>query len=280
MIQYLNPTATSSMSNGYFVAFHQGNSALIEQYEAKNLGIQEADFAQYKSKIKQINDAVLSTQGSDKTSLIQTYDDERDNLYRFVRNIFANLKNATQTELKSLYPTAKSKILKVYGSNLASENYQEETAHINGFIVDVRKYFGKDLETLNLSAALTALEAANNNFQAAFLNRSDELAGIELGATKKLRSDIEDLYAKMACAINYGASRTDATDETSVSVCTFCTDFIAVHNQYSSEVKQSIKLGKALSKKDSSNENGNKTDNENKTDDKPSENPGGFADLG
>jgi len=280
MIQYLNPTAASSMNNGYFVAFHQGNCALIDQYEAKNLGIQEADFLQYKAKIKQINDAVLKTQGSDKTAVIAAYDEERDKLFRYVRNVLANLKYSTDAELAALYATAQAKILKVYPSSIASENNQEETAHINGFLVDVRKFFAKEISKLGISTALTALETANENFQKAFLERSDELAGIEEGATLKLRDEIEELYAKMACAINYGASRTDATDETSVSVCTFCTDFIAVHNQYSSEVKQSIKLGKALSKKESSNENGNKTDNENKTDDKPSDNPGGFADLG
>ena len=240
------------MNNAYFVAFHQGMSELISSNGDTDLGLVAADLTAYRNKITLLNDAVLGTQGSDKTAQIAAYEAERDKLFRGCRNTLANLKNSGDPDLVALYDTAKAKILAVYPSSIASESNQEETAHINGFLVDVRKYFGTQLDALGLTKQIAALDTANQNFQTAYLDRAAELSEVVTGATVLYRKEVEELYAKMELTINYFASRTDATDTATQTLCSACTAFVTLANEYIDEIWQSIKLGKSLSKGDDS----------------------------
>ncbi len=259
MTNLIKTASTGSMNNAYFVAFHQSVKAMIDKAGVANLGINQTDFSKYGHYIQLLNDAVLRTQGSDKTALVAAYDEERDKLFRYIRNVFANLKYSTDKELIALYETALAKILKVYTSKIANEGNQEETAHINGFIVDVRKFFGDQLTKLGISGVLTALETANENFQKAYLERTTELANIEEGMTEKYRAEVEECYERIALTINYYNIQTNSSDETITEIRTVCIDFTLDLNQYISEIWQSIKLSKALKKEEKHNSNGTST---------------------
>ncbi len=277
MINFIEPTSTCSMNNAYFVSFHQSIAALLENNGIDSLGIQDSVFNAYKADIAKLNDAVLRTMGSDKTAIIADYDTQRDKLFRYVRNVLINTKFSSDPEIAALYETALTKILKVYPSKIATESNQEESAHIAGFIIDVDKFFHNQLVKLGIDGALKALETANNNFQKTFLERSDELASIEDGATIKYRAAVEESFALISVTMNYFASRTDSTDEVIMARCNSCSYCIGIINQFTSEVKQSIKLGKALSKNGNGNANPNPNANPNAN---GGNSGGGLGDLG
>ncbi len=248
--QYTAPQAAS---------FFGAVKKVIDNAGYAQLGIKEADYQAFCLNYNKLSDAVNATQGSDKTTQINAYDEERDNQFRFIRNILANLKYSTDKELAGLYETANTKILKVYPSNIANEPKQEETAHIIGFAIDIRKYFGEHLNKLGIATALTALETANGNFLATFLDRSNELANQVEKATETYRAELEKIYARMELTINYNASLTDATTEKEIELCSTCTEAMGIMNQYIDELWQSIKLSKALKKEDKTNSNGTST---------------------
>ncbi len=231
-----------------FAAFCLSVKELIAQAGAENLGLKSGLFEQFGQKLALLNDAVNATQGSDKTPIIAQYDEERDRYFRYIRNVLANLRNSIDPHLAALYETANTKILRVYPASIAHEASQQETAHLTGFIVDMRKYFGDELSKLGIASALTALETANGNFQKTYLARTEELSNYPEGATQQYRAELEQLYAQIEVTVNYWATLTGATDEASIERQLACADFTNVLNEYIDELWLSIKVGRALSK--------------------------------
>lgn len=278
----LNTSNSKSMNNAYAVAFHQGAYEQINTAGASALGIDNKILYDYHSTIIALNDAVLGTQGSDKTALISELDSERDRLFRFCRNTMANLKLHTDDKLRALSETAEAKILRVYGYKITRESNHEETAHIFGFVTDMRKYFGTQLAALGLDKAITNLETANQAFQTAFLERNEELAQVTPGITALLREKAEELYDRMRIVIAFHANNESDTSEEETSRCDACKDFAKVHNEYIDSIKQSIALGKSLSKSggnsDSTNTN-TKPSGGNSTNGGGSSSGGGKVDL-
>lgn len=266
------------MTNAYHVAFHQQIEKVITTSGETALGIQAADLAKYRDALTLLQDAVLRTQGSDKTTLLKTLDDQRDNYFRFVRNVLANLKFSNEESKKALYETAHAKILKLYPASVASEGYQEEYAHINGFIVDVRKFFASDLVKLGIKDMLDALEETNDAFQAAYADRAEELSQTETGFTLKCRTLVDEAYDNMTLAINYYASRSDAADEATMNFCSNALHVLPVINEVIAGFQQSIKQSKAL-RKESVSSNGGSGSSQNGGSSKPSSNGGGGSEL-
>lgn len=238
-----------------FAAFCFSFKELVTQSGVKNLGLHEPTYNEFCSRLDQLSDAVNATQGSDKTPVIGQYNKERGRYFRYIRNVLANLRFSTDPTLAALSDTAKTKILKVYPAKIANEAGQQETAHVAGFVLDVRNFFADQLDKLGIKAALTALETANNNFQSTFLERSDELSSIDDGMTAKCRAQLEELFRQMEVTLNYNASLTYADDEKSVMLQAASANMISVLNQYIDELWQSIKQGKAQSKETPGNAN-------------------------
>lgn len=258
-----------------FTAFCLSLQKLVgEQGGAENLGIPASTFAEFENTLAMLSDAVNATQGSDKTSVINDYDKLRDRYFRNVRNVLANLKYSTDPELAALYETAHAKILKVYPASIANEPGQQETAHIAGFVLDVEKFFHSYLSKLGIASALSALTKANEDYQKTYLERSDELAQIEEGATARYRAKLSELYAQMEVNVNYYNALEGAADEDSLARHNACLAFTQVLNEYIDELWQSVKQSRALSKGNTPNAKPNPNSGNG------GNSGGGMADLG
>ena len=244
------------LNNAYHVAFHQQIEKVLTNAGASATGIQESDLSRYRDALERLQDAVLRTQGSDKTPLLKQLDEKRDSYFRYVRNVFANLRFSSDDSMRALYETANAKILKLYPASITKESYQEEYAHIAGFIVDVRKFFESDLTKLGVKDMLTNLEQANEAFQKAFADRAEELSLSETGYTAQCRAQVDEAYERMILAINYYASRSDSSDESIMSYHSNSIVLIPVINEIISQIWQSIKLAKALKKEGPNSGNG------------------------
>ena len=227
-------------NNAYHVNFHSNVIAMIEQYGEDSIGISTSMIKSYKESIALETDAVKRSMSASETKALREADAKRDNGFRYVRNILNNLQYSTNPTDQVLYEMAKEKILNIYPSTIPDESDNEESAHIRGFILDVRNYFKNDLEKLGISAALTALEDANDKLQEQYITRAENKASVGNEFTKKCRNAVDEAYQMIIVRIEYTGQLTELTDESSVMVRQTCERFIDALNALIARTWQSI----------------------------------------
>lgn len=230
-------------NNAYHVNYHNNVVAMIKQTGAASLGLTTAIAEKYEQAVLQETDAVKRSQASVETQKIREADTQRDNGYRFIRNVLVNLQYSQDAELRALYDTAKAKILNVYASNVPEQSINEESAHIRGFVMDVRSTFRDSLAKMGIADALTALETANNELQEMYLNRAGSQASFGTEYTVKCRAITDEAYNQIVARIEYTGQLTEATDDSTVGKRNACLSFIDTLNQVITRTWQSIKIG-------------------------------------
>lgn len=233
-------------NNAYHVNFHSNVMAIIEQFGEDSIGLSTSAFNRYKSDIAAETDTVKRSQASPETPKIREADEKRDQFFRYVRNVLANLQFAPDAETRALYDDAKAKILNLYPSTLVNESINEESAHLRGFIMDVRNTFKTKLEVLGISAALNALEKANNDLQELYVTRAQNIAANGSDLTTRCRAAVDDDYQGIITMVEYSAMvMGQLSDESSQMIAKTCNTFIETLNQLITRTWTSIKMGNA-----------------------------------
>ena len=227
------------LNNAYHVNFHSNVLAMIEQYGEDSIGLSTSILNQYKAEIGKETDAVKRSTAMAETPLIREQDEIRDNLFRYVRNVLVNLQYSPDAQLKELYATAKAKILTLYPASIAQESDNEESAHLRGFILDVRTLFKDKLTAMGIDNALKSLETANDRLQELYVTRAAAIAANSAEATSAFRAAVEETYAKIVSRIVYTAQLTELTDESSTMMRQTCEKFIDAMNQLIARTLQS-----------------------------------------
>lgn len=204
MLKHFSP---SRFNVNLHVAFHHAVLNRLQQTGADSLGILPAHLDAYASAIEAEQDSVRKTSASAITPEIQLLDQQRDNLYRHIRNLFLNLTYSSRPELQALAPLAEEKITSVFGSDIPSMGMQEESALIRGFLLDARQYFTTaQLTQIGVAEEMTQLAALNDQFEEKYLERIDEYATQEKGLAERLRQDTDACYARLSTVLNYMGS--------------------------------------------------------------------------
>ena len=203
----LTTFSPSRFNVNFHVAFHHAVLIRLQQAGAENLGILQQELDAYESAIEAEQDCVRKTYGSAITVEIQTLDQERDNLFRHIRNRLINLANSSNAELSALAPLAEEKLIALFGADIPNMGMQEESALIRGFVGDAQQFFTTDqLTKMGIKEDLIQLASLNDQFEEKYLERIDEYATQEKGLAERLRQDTDACYARLCPVLNYMSS--------------------------------------------------------------------------
>ena len=238
MIQINSNFSISRLNNPEITAFYINVQKAINTATPENLGIGEM-YPAYNAKLQELIDRVYVSQGSEFTAAMKAADDRRCLIFRRIRLRLQMVEVAEQNEaLLAIQDVVRAHLLSKYVATVTSKAYQERTSILQGFILDLNEKLGDTgISTLGLAEDITALEDANNEFIAAYAQRTAEKAEGNMGVTLRLRDEMYDIYLQMIYTVQYLAN---STDEANAEKATACQAFIAHVNVLLSDAKKRL----------------------------------------
>ena len=262
----------SRLNNAEITAFYINLQKAITTNDPTKLGV-VGILPAFGSKLQELIDRVYVSQGSEFTAAMKAADDRRCLIFRRIRLRLQMVEVAEQNEaLLAIQDVVRAHLLSKYVATVTSKAYQERTSILQGFILDLNEKLGDSgIATLGLAEDITALEDANNEFIAAYAQRTAEKAEGNMGVTLRLRDEMYDIYLQMIYTVQYLAS---STDEANAEKATACQAFIAHVNVLLSDAKK--RLEQRLSGGDTEGEGSNEGgDSSSATDSSDSTDSGG-----
>ena len=228
--KYTDNISFPRLSNAYHVAFFSDVKAGIDKYQPVNLGIADDVYERFDGALDLEQDIVNRARASAFTKQLADLDTKRDNYFR---RIYYKLKNAeNDSDNPKMTPELIQKIqvhlLSQYGLGLCSEATQKETAKLRGFIKDVRTFLFDSLTDLEINKDLTTLEAANNSYEEAYMNRVSEQASLPASTTLREATESAYLTITYILATNANNPSTDNDDRLKAQYCQRMIDEINV----------------------------------------------------
>ena len=252
-MQKINSLSFQQLKNAEHVSFFTNVGVAISKLTPTALGLTEAQIMNYNAAVALEQDIVNHSTGSVYTPEMKALDDERDRLYRLIRLKLQAVTLASPTDDVAKYAVTVDKyILTKYGLEVCGAPYQEESALIRGFILDVQNMIPEEgIEAMGIYDQLEALKAANEGFADQYNERVTEKSGSTTEYTKKLRADTEALYELIALHVEFKANM----DTTAVGIS--CGSLLAVINELikDAQLRLNQRLGK-VSVEDSDSESG------------------------
>ena len=228
----------SRLNNAEITAFYINVQKAITTNDPSKLGV-IGILPAFGSKLQELIDRVYVSQGSEFTAAMQAADDRRCLIFRRIRLRLQMVEVAEQNEaLLAIQDVVRTHLLSKYVATVTSKAYQERTSILQGFILDLNEKLGDSgIATLGLAEDITALEDANNEFIAAYAQRTAEKAEGNIGVTLRLRDEMYDIYLQMIYTVQYLAN---STDEANAEKATACQAFIAHVNVLLSDAKKRL----------------------------------------
>ena len=211
----INSLPFAQLKNAEHVAFFNNVVIAITTIGAEDLGIASAQFTAFKTAVTNEQDIVLKAQGSMYTADMVAADKERDALYSLIHHKLMAVALYPAQSALATYKTALEKyILNKYNTDITSLPYQEESAHLSGFDMDMHAQFtDDDLEAMGVTTDLLLLKAANERFSAMYNQRAMERSGSTAELTKRLRAECEELYAMIKLQTEFTANTAGDTEK-------------------------------------------------------------------
>ena len=228
----------SRLNNAEITAFYINVQKAITTNDPTKLGV-IGILPAFGSKLQELIDRVYVSQGSEFTAAMKAADDRRCLIFRRIRLRLQMVEVAEQNEaLLAIQDVVRTHLLSKYVATVTSKAYQERTSILQGFILDLNEKLGDSgIATLGLAEDITALEDANNEFIAAYAQRTAEKAEGNMGVTLRLRDEMYDIYLQMIYTVQYLAN---STDEANAEKATACQAFIAHVNVLLSDAKKRL----------------------------------------
>ena len=228
----------SRLNNAEITAFYINVQKAITTNDPSKLGV-IGILPAFGSKLQELIDRVYVSQGSEFTAAMKATDDRRCLIFRRIRLRLQMVEVAEQNEaLLAIQDVVRTHLLSKYVATVTSKAYQERTSILQGFILDLNEKLGDSgIATLGLAEDITALEDANNEFIAAYAQRTAEKAEGNMGVTLRLRDEMYDIYLQLIYTVQYLAN---STDEANAEKATACQAFIAHVNVLLSDAKKRL----------------------------------------
>ena len=204
----VNTLPFTQLRNAEHVSFLTNVKVAIERSSAIGDGLTPEQFNSFKTAVDLEQDIVNRSLASIYTPEMKATDVERDRLYRLIRLKLQACLYASPGSLQAeLASRIERDLLSKYGADVCSMAYQEESAVIAGFILDVKNYLDPEAtEAIGIDAALLELETANTCFVNQYNERVVDKTFTESEVTKKLRGDSEEQYRLLVLALEYKAN--------------------------------------------------------------------------
>ena len=247
----INSLPFTQLRNAEHVAFFNNVVLALGKIGAEDLGLTAEKFTEFKNIVNAEQDIVLKAQGSMYTADMVALDEERDRLYGMIRLKMQAVCMASPESVLSAFKAPLEKyILNKYSTDIKTMAYQEESAHLAGFDLDVHARFSEDdLVLMGIDQDMVELKIANDKFSDMYNIRANERAGSTAELSKKLRGESEECYDLIRLHIEFTANTAPSTEKG-----TNCVTALGVINEIVRDAR--LHLNKRLGKTDGSEESG------------------------
>lgn len=187
--------ALSKLNNAEYLNLMSRLQKLVETATPTAVGLTADEFDEFKALVDQLQDRINYTTASDRTTLLDTLDSQRDSVLTF---LFSTINNSAKMpiEAQSAAGSALARITHPYTS-IQSDQDQQETVKIKGMLKDLDTEEAKaHLATLNLTDAVAKLQEINDEYetQSAARARDREAARMSTESGTNLRKRLDPIF--------------------------------------------------------------------------------------
>jgi len=234
----------SKLKNAEHVSFFNNVVVAIEKAVPTKVGLTTERLLSFKNIVDTEQDIVNSTTASTYTTEMKAMDEERDRLFRLIRLKLEAVTFASKdSDVVQFATTVEKYLLAKYGIEIIKMAYQEESAVLRGFILDLKARFDEDaMDAMGITSTLEELEYANNQFIDQYNERVNEKSVAVAENTKKCRKASEDAFDMLSLMFEFKGNTEPETE-----VGKACLSMIAVINTLIKDARTrlNVRLGKA-----------------------------------
>jgi len=193
----INAIELPRLRNAEYIQFHKDFLAIVRANNPALLGVQQQHDA-VQTLLEVLEDIFVTEQGSAITADVSIQDARRDQaITGFTSMVSAYTYHFNPVTAKQA-ETINRQIAK-YGTGIARQNYQAETAIIDNLLSDLatKPDVAAAVTALNLGAWQTELEQANAAFNAAYLQRTQEIGALGKDKLLAKRQETNDGYYRL-----------------------------------------------------------------------------------
>lgn len=193
----INSITLNNLRNAEFLQFSKDALNIIQRNDPAALSI-ATWYNAFKAVTEKIEDLFKTDTSNPITDDLQTTDVRRDNA---LNGITATVQGYTYHFAPATSAAAKTLAdhLALFGSGIARENYQSETAIINSIITDWKNKpeLMAAIAVLGLDSWVTELDTANKTFSTQYLDRTQQLGAASPDTIKAKRLEAADAWYKL-----------------------------------------------------------------------------------
>ena len=188
---------------------------LIDNAGLDKLGIEQADYDEFLADLGIIEQLVKQSRASEITAQLEELDTQRDSLLTY---IFDTVNNATRLPIEAMKRAATSlqMVIKPY-AGIQRTAMQQETAQINGLLLDLAGNMAANVTTLGLDDMVAQLKQANDSYAALTDERTQAGATNKLENSKTVRARMDNAYTTL-CHIAFANSVVNPSEQTAAFV--------------------------------------------------------------
>ena len=232
----------AQLKNAEHISLFTNVKNAIDKSTPTKLGLSEAQYGAYVNAVAAEQDIVNRSMSSVYTPEMKALDEDRDRLFKLIRlKLQSVIYASAKSPLKAYAPTIEKNLLSKYTNEITAYAYQEESAVLNGFVLDVHTFLTEDvIEAIGIDADLAELECANKGFADMYHERVVEKAGTDPEMAKQMRQATEEQFRLLACHLEYKANcDTTLVGAASVAVIGIISQLVA-----DAQLRLDIRLGR------------------------------------
>lgn len=189
----LKSAGISKFNSSEYLRLMRMTHSQIAKTGIEALNIEANQFALLGQKIELFNDVFAQSKAMPETATLQSLDKARDEQWVY---LLTRIRNAEKSPIPAEREASKALSLEVKpyaGKQTVAMELQTEL--VNGLLFDLSKAKNQEpVKTLHLEASMQALQEANENFDAAFIQRNTQKQVDKLPTLTELRKEIDALY--------------------------------------------------------------------------------------
>jgi hypothetical protein len=193
----INGITLNSLRNAEFIQFIKGILAIILSNGPAALNVQ-VQYDSVQAMLTALETLFITEQGSAITADISALDARRDRAITGFTLLVNALTYHFNPDTAKQAETLK-KLFEKYGSGIARENYQAETAIIDNLIADLnnKPEMAAAINALQLNDWQKEMQTANTAFDAAYLLRTQQLGAASKDTLFAKRQETNEAYYKL-----------------------------------------------------------------------------------
>lgn len=190
----MNSIEITKLRNAEYLQYMKDYAAIINLNNPSQLDI-DTKFSFFSTKITDLEALYKKSLASEKTQELLLLDERRDNAYNGIYYFLLGYSYHFDENLKRNANLLLSNT-NLYGTGIARQNYQSETATLNNIIRDWENQpeLANAVGLFNLTSWITELKTANDDFNAKYISRTQEYGDANPDTLKTKRDELNTAY--------------------------------------------------------------------------------------